>query len=148
LNGDDVIRVPVVQVARACPNCGAPMVRREGRYGAFLACSRYPDCKTTLPIGATGIRCPLCKVGEVVERKSKGKKARLYYTCSQKECNLLLWDKPTGALCPECNSPLVERVQKRQNKRIIFCSNPECRYQVEEELEAETDVPAEAVGVE
>ncbi len=143
LNGNDVIRVPVVQVARACPNCGAPMVRREGRYGAFLACSRFPDCKTALPIGATGIRCPLCKVGEVVERKSKGKSARTFYTCSQKECNLFLWDKPTGALCPECASPLVERVQKRQNKRLILCSSAACRYQVEEQLEAETDVPAE-----
>lgn len=145
MNGEEVIRVPIVTVDRACPNCGAPMVRREGRYGAFLACSRYPDCRTTLPIGATGIRCPLCGIGEVVERKSKGRKARVYYTCSQKECSLLLWDKPTGERCPRCGTPLGERVSKKEGKRLVICSNPECDYRLEVSLESAVE---EMVGVE
>ncbi len=133
--GDDVIQIPTVPTERACPTCGAPMVQRSGRYGEFLACSRYPDCKTTLPAGATGIPCPLCGVGEVVARKSR--KGRTYYSCSQRDCNLLLWDKPTGEKCPQCDAPLVERVNRRQNRRLLFCSNSACDYRQEETLEAE-----------
>ena len=144
MDSTDLIRVPVVTVERTCPACGAPMVRREGRYGAFLACSRYPECKTTLSAGATGIRCPLCRTGEVVERKSKGK-GRPYYTCSQKECNLLLWDKPIGKRCPQCGAPLGERVAKRQAKRLILCSRSECDYLTEQALEPEPE-PSEAIA--
>jgi DNA topoisomerase-1 len=123
---DEVITMPVVQTERRCPTCGAPMVQRSGRYGDFLACSRYPDCKTTLPAGATGIPCPLCGIGEVVARKSK--KRRTYYSCSHRECSLLLWDRPTGAKCPLCNAPLVERSPRRQSRREVVCSNPNCSY--------------------
>lgn len=144
MDGTDVIRVPVATVERTCPTCGAQMVRREGRYGAFLACSRYPDCKTTLPAGATGIPCPLCGAGEVVERKSKGK-GRTYYTCSQKECNLLLWNKPTGERCPQCGAPLVERVTKRQAKRLLLCSRSECNYRTEQALEPDPEL-SEAIA--
>ncbi len=134
MQSDDRVQIPVVETERACPTCGAPMVLRSGRYGEFLACSRYPDCKTTLPAGATGIVCPLCRTGEVIQRKSK--KGRVFYTCSNRECQLLTWDKPTGELCPECNAPLVEKINKRQNLRLIVCSNAECAYRQEEPLEA------------
>jgi DNA topoisomerase-1 len=120
------VEIPVVETNRACPTCGAPMVLRTGRYGQFLACSRYPDCKTTLPVGATGIRCPVCNTGEIVQRKSK--KGRIFYSCTTKGCSLLTWDKPTGALCPKCNAPLVEKTLKRAQQRIIACSNAECDY--------------------
>ncbi len=123
---DEVITMPVVQTERRCPACGAPMVQRSGRYGDFLACSRYPDCKTTLPAGATGIPCPLCGIGEVVARKSK--KRRTYYSCSSRECSLLLWDRPTGEKCPLCNAPLVERSDRRQSRRWVICSNANCSY--------------------
>ena len=125
-SSDERVEVPVVETDRACPTCGAMMVLRTGRYGQFLACSRYPDCKTTLPVGATGIRCPVCNTGEIVQRKSK--KGRIFYSCTNKECSLLTWDKPTGALCPKCNAPLVEKTLKRAQQRIIACSNAECDY--------------------
>lgn len=134
MQSDDRVQIPIVETERACPSCGAPMVLRSGRYGEFLACSRYPDCKTTLPAGATGIVCPLCQTGEVVQRKSK--KGRVFYTCSNRECQLLTWDKPTGELCLECNAPLVEKINKRQSMRLIVCSNAECTYRREEPLEA------------
>jgi DNA topoisomerase-1 len=137
---EDVIQIPTIQTERTCPNCGAPMVLRSGRYGDFLACSRYPECKTTLPAGATGIPCPLCGVGEVVARKSK--KGRVYYTCSQRECELLLWDKPTGEKCPRCGAPLVERTSKGRNRRLVFCSRTECGYRQEEQLEEAEAVAA------
>ncbi|GBC91878.1 DNA topoisomerase 1 [bacterium HR15] len=142
--GDDVIVIPTVPTERHCPTCGAPMVQRSGRFGDFLACSRYPDCKTTLPAGATGIPCPLCGIGEVVARRSK--KGRPYYRCSRRECQLWLWDKPTGEKCPTCDALLVERVDKRRTRRLVFCSNPACTYRQEERLtasETEREVPAE-----
>jgi DNA topoisomerase-1 len=125
-SSDERVEIPVVETDRACPTCGAPMVLRTGRYGQFLACSRYPDCKTTLPAGATGVRCPVCATGEIVQRKSK--KGRVFYGCTTKGCSLLTWDKPTGALCPKCNAPLVEKTLKRAQQRIIACSNAECDY--------------------
>ncbi|GIV05051.1 MAG: DNA topoisomerase 1 [Fimbriimonadales bacterium] len=136
MQSDDRVQIPVVETERACPTCGAPMVLRSGRYGEFLACSRYPDCKTTLPAGATGIVCPLCQKGEVVQRKSTKRKGSVFYACSNRECKLLTWDKPTGELCSECNAPLVEKTHKRQNVRLIVCSNTECAYRREEPLEA------------
>jgi DNA topoisomerase-1 len=125
-SSDERVEIPVVETDRACPTCGAPMVLRTGRYGQFLACSRYPDCKTTLPAGATGVRCPVCATGEIVQRKSK--KGRVFYGCTTKGCSLLTWDKPTGALCPKCNAPLVEKTLKRAQQRIIACNNAECDY--------------------
>jgi DNA topoisomerase-1 len=142
-DSDERVEVPVVETDRACPTCGATMVRRTGRYGEFLACSRYPDCKTTLPVGATGVRCPVCNTGEIVQRKSK--KGRVFYSCTNKACSLLTWDKPTGALCPKCNAPLVEKTLKRAQQRTIACSNSECDYR--ETVQApEDDTPLEAVG--
>jgi DNA topoisomerase-1 len=142
-DSDERVEVPIVATDRACPTCGATMVRRTGRYGEFLACSRYPDCKTTLPVGATGVRCPVCNTGEIVQRKSK--KGRVFYSCTNKACSLLTWDKPTGALCPKCNAPLVEKTLKRAQQRTIACSNSECDYR--ETVQApEDDTPLEAVG--
>jgi DNA topoisomerase-1 len=142
-DSDERVEIPVVETDRACPTCGAPMVLRTGRYGQFLACSRYPDCKTTLPAGATGVRCPVCATGEIVQRKSK--KGRVFYGCTTKGCSLLTWDKPTGALCPKCNAPLVEKTLKRAQQRIIACSNAECDYRETHPL-AEEDAIMDAVS--
>ncbi|MFN3690034.1 MAG: type I DNA topoisomerase [Fimbriimonadales bacterium] len=137
MQSNDRVQIPVIETERLCPACGAPMVLRSGRYGEFLACSRYPDCKTTLPAGATGVACPLCGVGEVIQRKSK--KGRVFYGCSNRECTLLTWDKPTGERCPSCDAPLVEKATKRQAVRLIVCSNAECTYRREEAYEAEEE---------
>ena len=142
-DSDERVEVPVVETDRACPTCGAMMVRRTGRYGEFLACSRYPDCKTTLPVGATGVRCPVCNTGEIVQRKSK--KGRVFYGCTTKGCSLLTWDKPTGALCPKCNAPLVEKTLKRAQQRVIACSNAECDHRETRTL-AEEDAIMDAVS--
>ncbi|GIV09492.1 MAG: DNA topoisomerase 1 [Fimbriimonadales bacterium] len=145
MQSDDRVQIPVVETERTCPTCGATMVLRSGRYGEFLACSRYPDCKTTLPAGATGIVCPLCQTGEIVQRKSK--KGRVFYACSNRECKLLTWDKPTGEICPECNAPLVEKTSKRAATRQIVCSNAECQYKRDELLEAEAADMSEELAV-
>lgn len=96
-----------------CENCGHPMVFKMGRYGKFMACSNFPDCRNTKPIvKEIGVTCPNCKEGTIVERKSK--KKRLFYGCSRfPECDFLSWDKPLPRNCPKCEGLLVEKKLKK-----------------------------------
>lgn len=107
-----------------CEKCGSPMVYKMGRYGKFMACSNFPDCRNTKAIiKPIDVTCPLCKEGEVVERKSK--KNRIFYGCDRyPECEYISWDKPISRPCPKCESTLVE---KRLKKGLqIQCT--ECDY--------------------
>ncbi|GKV67786.1 DNA topoisomerase 1 [Sporosarcina sp. NCCP-2716] len=107
-----------------CEKCGSPMVYKMGRYGKFMACSNFPDCRNTKAIvKPIGVTCPLCKEGEVVERKSK--KNRIFYGCDRyPDCEYISWDKPISRPCPKCESTLVE---KRLKKGLqIQCT--ECDY--------------------
>src|SRR5699024_4807046 len=92
-----------------CENCGHEMVYKMGRYGKFLACSNFPECRNTKPIlKKIGVTCPKCKQGDVVERKSK--KNRKFYGCDRyPECDFVSWDKPISRPCPKCDSVLVEK---------------------------------------
>lgn len=109
-----------------CDKCGEFMVIKQGRYGKFLACPGYPECKNTKPIKKElGVKCPKCK-GDIIERRSK--KGRLFYGCNNyPECDFLSWDLPTNESCPDCNSYLVKK--KKQNKEFLICSN--CKYKKE-----------------
>ncbi|WP_454305999.1 type I DNA topoisomerase [Staphylococcus pasteuri] len=110
-----------------CEVCGSPMVIKMGRYGKFMACSNFPDCRNTKAIVKTiGVKCPTCKDGDVVERKSK--KNRIFYGCSNyPECEFISWDKPIGRDCPKCNHYLVEKKKGRSSQ--VTCSN--CDYKEE-----------------
>ncbi|RQM96739.1 DNA topoisomerase I [Staphylococcus warneri] len=110
-----------------CEVCGSPMVIKMGRYGKFMACSNFPDCRNTKAIVKTiGVKCPTCKDGEVVERKSK--KNRIFYGCSNyPECDFISWDKPVGRDCPKCNHYLVDKKKGRSSQ--VTCSN--CDYKEE-----------------
>jgi DNA topoisomerase I len=107
-----------------CENCGHEMVYKMGRYGKFLACSNFPECRNTKPIlKDIGVTCPKCKEGNVVERKSK--KRRVFYGCDRfPECDFLSWDKPISRPCPKCDSLLVEKRGKKDTQ--IVCTN--CDY--------------------
>lgn len=96
-----------------CEKCGHEMVYKLGRYGTFLACSNFPDCRNTKPIlKEIGVDCPKCKEGKIVERKSK--KRRIFYGCDQfPECDFVSWDKPIARPCPKCESLLVEKKVKK-----------------------------------
>ena len=110
-----------------CEKCGSPMVYKMGRYGKFMACSNFPDCRNTKPIlKKIGVTCPSCQKGEIVERKSK--KNRVFYGCdTYPDCEFVSWDKPVGRNCPKCEQYLIE---KRTKKTVqIKCSN--CDYQEE-----------------
>lgn len=117
-----------------CEKCGRPMVLKRGRFGPFLACSGYPECKTTRPIG-TGIPCPRegCG-GEIVERT--GKKGRKFYGCNRyPECKVIFWDRPVKKNCPLCGSPvLIEKVTKRGAAKLV-CPNASCPYEIKGEGE-------------
>lgn len=107
-----------------CEKCGYEMVIKMGRFGKFMACSNFPNCRNTKPILKNiGVACPNCKKGEIVERKSK--KGRVFYGCNQyPECNFVSWDKPINRLCPKCQNALVEK--KAKNNKQIKCSS--CDY--------------------
>lgn len=111
-----------------CEKCGSPMVIKHGRFGRFLACSNYPECKNAKPIlQKLGMKCPKCGDGDIIVRKSK--KGKVFYGCSKyPECDFVSWDKPTGNKCPDCGSPLVEADKKSKHKEK--CSNKECKYKV------------------
>jgi len=111
-----------------CEKCEKPMVVKYGRYGKFLACSGYPDCKNTKPfIIKTGVSCPSCEDGELIERKSR--KGRTFYGCtSYPDCDFVTWNKPIEKKCPECEGILVE---KRSRKKGLThkCINKECGFE-------------------
>lgn len=110
-----------------CENCGNEMVYKMGRYGKFLACSNFPECRNTKPIlKEIGVKCPKCKEGNVVERKSK--KRRVFYGCDQfPECDFVSWDKPIARPCPKCDSLLVEK----KNKKGVQVKCTSCDYEEE-----------------
>ena len=113
-----------------CEKCDRPMVYKFGRYGRFLACSGFPECRNAKPIlKSTGVRCPKCEEGEIVERKSS-KRRRTFYGCERyPACDFVSWEKPVNRPCPKCQSLLVE---KKVKKRIMIrCT--QCDY---EEAEA------------
>ncbi|MFC6331179.1 type I DNA topoisomerase [Paenibacillus septentrionalis] len=116
-----------------CEKCGKPLVYKMGRFGRFLACSGFPDCRNTKPIVKDiGVECPKCHKGKVVERRSK--KGRIFYGCdTYPECDYVSWDKPTNKNCPNCGQGLVEK--RNRNGARLQC--PGCDYS--EEIVEEND---------
>ncbi|WP_163536785.1 type I DNA topoisomerase [Gracilibacillus sp. YIM 98692] len=112
-----------------CEKCGHEMVYKMGRYGKFLACSNFPDCRNTKPIlKKIGVDCPNCKDGNIVERKTK--KRRTFYGCDNyPKCEFISWDKPIARNCPKCQSMLVEKKTKKTSQ--VQCSS--CDYKEEEQ---------------
>ncbi len=107
------------ETGEVCPNCGKPMVIKNGRYGKFEACSGYPECKYIKPKEKAPkvevCACPKCG-GMIVERKTK--RGKVFYGCGNfPKCKVAVWDKPTGELCPECHSLLVT-----DKEGIVKCS--------------------------
>jgi DNA topoisomerase-1 len=109
-----------------CEKCESPMVYKMGRFGKFLACSGFPDCRNTKPIVKdTGVHCPKCEDGLVVERRSK--KGRMFYGCNQYPgCDYVSWDKPIEKPCPSCQGLMVEkRVRGELQYNCTVCSHSE-----------------------
>ncbi|MCD6442121.1 type I DNA topoisomerase [bacterium] len=112
-----------------CPICGKKLVIKTGRFGKFLACSGFPECRFTKNLGEKnnnknnnekiGVKCPKCKEGEIVKKRTR--KGKFFYGCSAwPKCDFALWDEPTGEKCPKCGSLMVKVGEK------VKCSNKEC----------------------
>ncbi|ACX66425.1 MULTISPECIES: type I DNA topoisomerase [Bacillales] len=117
-----------------CEKCGKPLVYKLGRFGKFLACSGFPECRNTKPIVKDiGVSCPKCKEGHVVERRSK--KGRVFFGCDRyPECDFVSWDKPSTKPCPNCSSLMVEKKSKQGIK--LQCTSCDYSEMVEEQDEA------------
>lgn len=114
-----------------CELCGHPMVFKMGKYGKFMACSNFPDCRNTKPIvKEIGVTCPKCEEGQIIERRSN-KKKRLFYGCgTYPECDFVSWDKPIGRKCPKCEGMLVEKKLKKGVQ--VQCIS--CDYEEEQQM--------------
>lgn len=118
------VEIPLEVSDVPCDKCGKMMVIREGRFGKFLACPGFPDCRNTKPILVkVGVKCPKCG-GEIIERKTKT--GKIFYGCEKyPDCDYTSWDKPLNEECTKCGHMLVEHVE-RNGRKQKFCSNPEC----------------------
>ncbi|MEE1318795.1 MAG: DNA topoisomerase, partial [Ruminococcus sp.] len=107
-----------------CDKCGKPMVVKYGRYGKFIACSGYPDCKNILKfVEKTGVKCPKCN-GDVIVKHTKTK--RIFYGCSNyPECDFVSWNEPVDERCPQCGEILFK---KKGKKPVLFCAKEGCGF--------------------
>jgi DNA topoisomerase I, bacterial len=109
-----------------CEKCGKHLVYKMGRFGKFLACSGFPECRNTKPIVKDiGVACPKCAKGSIIERRSK--KGRVFYGCNlYPECDFVSWDKPAGVPCPSCGGLMVEKRSKAGVKlQCTVCDHSE-----------------------
>ncbi|MBQ9764345.1 MAG: type I DNA topoisomerase [Phascolarctobacterium sp.] len=122
------VDLPVEVSDVPCEKCGRLMVIKEGRFGKFLACPGFPDCRNAKPIlKKIGIKCPICG-GDIIERKTKTRK--IFYGCENhtkdaNSCSFISWDKPTEEKCPKCSSMMLEHFEKTGRKKL-YCVNQEC----------------------
>jgi len=116
-----------------CPRCGSKLSQKHGRFGEFIACSSYPKCRYT-KMKETGVECPECGKGKIVERRSK--RGKLFFGCDHyPDCTFVLWNRPVDKPCPQCRRPYtIEKFSKRLGRRLV-CDAENCDYS--ETLEAE-----------
>jgi DNA topoisomerase-1 len=120
-----------------CEKCGKPMVKKLGRFGFFLACSGFPECRNTKSVPLA--KCPKCG-GDVISRKTRGRGKEFYGCANYPECDFITHFKPTSQDCPRCGQFLVEKYDKK-NGSYRACINPACDY-----LHTEEDAGEEAAG--
>lgn len=127
---------PVIEIGEPCPDCGRPLVIKSGRFGEFISCSNYPECKYSRQLQKKiGVACPRCG-NELVERKSR--KGRIFYGCGTfPTCDYALWDRPLAEPCPECGSLLAE---SSRGKPRVHCT--ECTYERTVSKESKELAPA------
>lgn len=128
---DEFIEKVVIEdepTGEMCPECGKPLLKKHGRFGEFIACSGYPECKITMPVfKKLGVECPKCGK-DLVERRSR--KGKIFYGCSgYPDCDQVFWDRPVNKKCPDCGSLMTEK--KTKSSHVIKCTDTECGYSEE-----------------
>ena len=123
---------PQYQIVGKCPDCGGDLAVKKSRTGSrFIACTNYPNCKHAEPF-STGIPCPACKEGALVEKSSK--RGKIFYGCDQyPKCDFAMWDEPVEGECPQCGSPLLARKKPRGGRPYIGCPEKSCNYRQQPE---------------
>jgi DNA topoisomerase-1 len=117
---DSVQKKPDVPLDEKCPDCGRNLLLRNGRFGEFISCSGYPECKY-IKQNFIGVKCPICKTGEIVEKKAR--RGNFFYGCANyPKCDFTAATKPVAECCPDCGSPyLLEKVTK--DGTFLICPN-------------------------
>jgi len=136
--GDDTeSSEPEVIEDRKCPECDSDLIIRQGRYGKFIGCSSYPKCKHIEPLEKpkdTGVQCPECKQGNILQRKSRN--GKIFFSCERyPDCSYAIWNEPKADPCPECGWPItmIKTTKKRGTERV--CPQKECKFSEPYELE-------------
>ncbi len=129
------VELPVEVSDVPCDLCGRMMVVKQGRYGKFLACPGFPECRNTKPLlKKTGVKCPKCG-GEIVERKSR--RGRAFYGCENyPKCDYTTWDAPQKETCPECGSFML-RHRYKNGRTLDYCSNDACKTRIDHPINEE-----------
>jgi DNA topoisomerase-1 len=113
-----------------CDECGRPMIVRFGRFGKFLGCSGYPECKTVRSLVRpvpTGIKCPDCHEGEILEKRSR--RGKTFYSCGRyPQCRFATWERPVAEACPECSAPFVVEKTTKRFGTVRRCLSEGCSY--------------------
>lgn len=130
INGDATPAAPEVVEGKVCPECSSPLVIKTGRFGKFIGCSNYPKCKHIEPLEKpedTGVRCPECKKGQLIKRKSRF--GKLFFSCNTyPSCSYAVWNPPIAEPCPNCGWPILTlKVTKRRGTEKV-CPRKECGY--------------------
>ncbi|WP_024301152.1 type I DNA topoisomerase [Pseudogulbenkiania sp. MAI-1] len=121
---------PTVIEGRNCPECGGALHIKKGRYGKFIGCANYPKCKHIEPLEKprdTGVTCPECKTGSLIERKSRY--GKLFYSCNTyPKCKYATWNPPVAEPCPKCHWPIltIKTTKRRGTEKV--CPQKECGY--------------------
>ena len=121
------VQIRAEETEEICENCGSKMVIKFGRFGKFLACPNYPECKFTKPIVEdTGVECPLCGA-RVVKKKSK--RGYGYLGCEKNPtCSFMTWDKTTKERCPDCGGPIFRHYDRETGETTMVCYKEGCGY--------------------
>ena len=126
-----VIVEPEIISAGTCDKCNAGMIIKNGKYGRFRACSRYPECKNTAPV-TTGVTCPDCNKGDVVEKRSR--RGKVFFGCNRfPDCKYASWDEPVPVKCPHCESPFMLQKSSRDGAKKRTCPSCKSVIRVQEE---------------
>ena len=121
---------PTIVEGRSCPKCEGQLVYKRGRYGKFIGCANYPKCKYIEPLEKpkdTGIECPKCHKGSLIERKSRY--GKLFYSCNTyPDCDYAVWNPPINEPCPQCGWPVltIKTTKRRGTEKV--CPQKECGY--------------------
>lgn len=132
LNDDGAEETPATFDDYPCPECGKQLIYKTGRYGKFIACSGYPDCKHIESLNKpkpTGVKCPECNKGEILERKSR--KGKVFYSCSDyPKCKYAIWYPPIVEACPKCNWPILMLKETKRAGKQKACPQKDCGYAI------------------